>query len=150
MTALEKYLDDGANWQAQGVLAYLRYHLDAKSIVSKLTDTKDWKRPDFPYVEVGRFENFREQGYVLMVTFKGKRRNYAFFEHRNSDELVVFISNKISLNTPSIDDIYGDRGKYNYDMSFERGQIVECADDIMMDVEKFLAEIVMKGKYANV
>ena len=150
MTALEKYLDDGANWQAQGVLAYLRYHLDAKSIVSKLTDTKDWKRPDFPYVEVGRFENFREQGYVLMVTFKGKRRNYAFFEHRNSDELVVFISDKLTLNTPSIDDIYGDRGKYNYDMSFERGQIVECADDIMMDVEKFLAEIVMKGKYANV
>jgi hypothetical protein len=150
MTALEKYLDDGANWQAQGVLAYLRYHLDATSIVSKLTDTKDWKRPDFPYVEVGRFENFREQGYVLMVTFKGKRRNYAFFEHRNSDELVVFISDKLTLNTPSIDDIYGDRGKYNYDMSFERGQIVECADDIMMDVEKFLAEIVMKGKYANV
>ena len=150
MTTLEKYLDDGANWQAQGVLAYLRYHLDAKSIVSKLTDTKDWKRPDFPYVEVGRFENFREQGYVLMVTFKGKRRNYAFFEHRNSDELVVFISDKLTLNTPSIDDIYGDRGKYNYDMSFERGQIVECADDIMMDVEKFLAEIVMKGKYANV
>ena len=35
MTELEKYLDDGANWQAQGVLAYLRYHLDAKSIVSK-------------------------------------------------------------------------------------------------------------------
>ena len=150
MTALEKYLDDGANWQAQGVLAYLRYHLDATSIVSKLTDTKDWERPDFPYVEVGRFENFREQGYVLMVTFKGKRRNYAFFEHRNSDELVVFISDKLTLNTPSIDDIYGDRGKYNYDMSFERGQIVECADDIMMDVEKFLAEIVMKGKYANV
>ena len=150
MTTLEKYLDDGANWQAQGVLAYLRYHLDATSIVSKLTDTKDWKRPDFPYVEVGRFENFREQGYVLMVTFKGKRRNYAFFEHRNSDELVVFISDKLTLNTPSIDDIYGDRGKYNYDMSFERGQIVECADDIMMDVEKFLAEIVMKGKYANV
>ena len=124
MTALEKYLDDGANWQAQGVLAYLRYHLDATSIVSKLTDTKDWKRPDFPYVEVGRFENFREQGYVLMVTFKGKRRNYAFFEHRNSDELVVFISDKLTLNTASIDDIYGDRGKYNYDMRFERGELV--------------------------
>ncbi len=150
MTELEKYLDDGANWQAQGVLAYLRYHLDAKSIVSKLTDTKDWKRPDFPYVEVGRFENFREQGYVLMVTFKGKRRNYAFFEHRNSDELVVFISNKLSLNTPSIDDIYGDRGKFDHDMCFECGQIVECGEGIMMDVEKFLAEIVMKGKHANV
>lgn len=150
MTALEKYLDDGANWQAQGVLAYLRYHLDAKSIVSRLTDTKDWKVVDFPYVEIGRFENFREQGYVLMVTFKGKRRNYAFFEHRNSDELVVFISNKLSLNTPSIDDIYGDRGKYDYDMCFEQGQIVDCGEDIMMDVEKFLAEIIMKGKHANV
>jgi hypothetical protein len=62
----------------------------------------------------------------------------------------VFISNKLSLNTPSIDDIYGDRGKYDHDMCFERGQIVECAEDIMMDVESFLAEIVMKGKYAQV
>jgi hypothetical protein len=150
MTTLEKYLDDGANWQAQGVLAYLRYHLDAKSIVSKLTDTQDWKKYDFPIVEVGRFENCREQGYVLMVTFKGKRRNYAFFEHRNSDELVVFISDKLSINTPSIDDIYGDRGKYDHDMCFERGQIVECAEDIMMDVESFLAEIVMKDKHADV
>lgn len=150
MTELEKYLDDGANWQAQGVLAYLRYHLDTKSIVSKLTDTKDWKKYDFPIVEVGRFENCREQGYVLMVTFKGKRRNYAFFEHRNSDELVVFISNKLTINTPSIEDIYGDRGKYDHDMCFERGQIVECAEDIMMNVESFLAEIVMKGKHANV
>jgi hypothetical protein len=110
----------------------------------------DWKKYDFPIVEVGRFENCREQGYVLMVTFKGKRRNYAFFEHRNSDELVVFISDKLSTNTPSIDHIYGDRGKYDYDMCFERGQIVECAEDIMLNVEEFLAEIVMKGKYAEV
>ena len=57
MTKLENYLEDGANWQAQAVLAYLRYHLDAKSIVSKLTDTQDWKKYDFPIVEVGRFEN---------------------------------------------------------------------------------------------
>ena len=146
MTALEKYLDDGANWQAQGVLAYLRYHLDAKSIVSRLTDTKDWKVVDFPYVEIGRFENFREQGYVLMVTFKGKRRNYAFFEHRNSDELVVFISDKNSLNTPSIADIYGDRGKYDYDMCFEYGQIVECAESIIENIKSFLAELVTKDK----
>lgn len=144
MTRLEHYLEDGANWQAQAVLAYLRYHLDANSIVSKLTDTKDWKRYDFPYVEVGRFENCREQGYVLMVTFKGKRRNYAFFEHRNSDELVVFISDKLTINTPSIEEIYGDRGKFDHDMCFKRGQIVECAEDIMADVESFIAKIVLK------
>lgn len=147
MTRLENYLEDGANWQAQAVLAYLRYYLDAKSIVSNLTDTKDWKKYDFPIVNVGRFENCREQGYVLMVTFNGKRRNYAFFQHRNSDELVVFISDKLTLNTPSIDDIYGDRGKYDYDMCFERGQIVECAEDIMANLESFLAEIVMKDKH---
>jgi hypothetical protein len=85
-----------------------------------------------------------------MVTFKGKRRNYAFFEHRNSDELVVFISNKLTLNTPSIEDIYGDRGKYDHDMCFEYGQIIECAEGIMKNIEKFLAEIVMKGKYTEV
>lgn len=146
MTELEKYLDDGANWQAQAVLAYLRYHLDAKSIVSSLTDTKDWKRCDFPLVEVGRFENFREQGYVLMVTFKGKRRNYAFFEHRNSDELVVFISNKVTLNTPSIEDIYGERGKYDYDMCFDGGQIVECGENIIENIKSFLTEVGTKDK----
>lgn len=146
MTELEKYLDDGANWQAQAVLAYLRYHLDATSIVSRLTDTKDWKKVHFPCVEVGRFENFREQGYVLMVTFKGKRRNYAFFEHRNSDELVVFISDKFTLNTPSIEDIYGERGKYDYDMCFEYGQIVKCAEDIIENIKSFLTEVGIKYK----
>ena len=93
-------------------------------------------------VEVGRFENFREQGYVLMVTFKGKCRNYAFFEHRNSDELVVFISDKISLNTPSIADIYGDRGKYDYDMRFDCGQIVECGEGIIENIKSFLIEMI--------
>lgn len=146
MTRLENYLEDGANWQAQSVLAYLRYYLDAKSIVSNLTDTKDWKKYDFPIVNVGRFENCREQGYVLMVTFNGKRRNYAFFQHRNTDELVVFISDKLTINTPSIEDIYGERGKFDHDMCFERGQIVECAEDIMNDVESFLTEIVIKDK----
>ena len=142
MIELEKYLHDGANWQAQAVLAYLRYHLDAKSIVSSLTDTKEWKKYDFPLVEVGRFENFREQGYVLVVTFNGRCRNYAFFEHRNSDELVVFISNKVTINTPSIEDIYGDRGKYDHDMCFERGQIVECAEDIIKNITSFLIEMI--------
>ena len=53
MTELEKYLDDGANWQAQAVLAYLRYHLDAKSIVSSLTDTKEWKKMNFLGLRLG-------------------------------------------------------------------------------------------------
>ncbi len=56
---------------------------------------------DFPEIEVGRWENCREQGYVISA----KGLNIAFFEHRNSDEIHAVKFNGYFINTPSIHDI---------------------------------------------
>ena len=50
MTEIKSYLNDGANWQAQCVLSYVRSHLDL---------------PKSYNVEVGRYEKYREKGYVF-------------------------------------------------------------------------------------
>lgn len=136
MMDINYYLNDGANWQAQAVLAYLRNN----SIrVEDLTYDDEYKAN----IRVGRYENCREQGYVFTLLYKGIQRNYAVYEHRNSDSLIVLISNTFTINTPSIDDMYADKGenpsKYDYDKAFCYGQITECGDWILEDMYKTVA-----------
>ena len=138
MTNLEHYLHDGANWQAQAVLAYVR---------SQAFRVRECTKPLMidPEIEAGRFENCREQGYVFRLRIGVEiLKNYAVFEHRNSDSIVIFKSDSHSINTPGIDEIYGERGKYDYDHSFSYGQIVECGDVIIEDMENLVRDFVEK------
>ena len=69
------YLNDGANWQAQGVLAYLKsQHID---------------------INVTRYDNCREQGYIFFKRVsKGRKtyqKNVTVYEHRNSDALCIVV-----------------------------------------------------------
>jgi len=147
MTNIENYLHDGADWQAQAVLAYIR------NVQEYATEERDRKTPQRRNLfgsglKVGRFENCREQGYVLSVQLwaeetkdgEFKQRNWAFFEHRNSDELVVFKSDADTINTPTIDEIFGDRGKYDYDKSFSYGKILECGKYLLDEIRDFFTE----------
>ena len=98
MIDINNYMNDGAGWQAQAVLAYLKGNLgpilaDAYYKTSVM-------------VEVGRYENCREQGYVFTLRFHTKKqgciqRNYAVYQHRNSDSICVLISNTFTINTPT-------------------------------------------------
>ena len=129
MIGIESYMNDGANWQAQSVLAYIR----STWVYLKYASDKPVS------INVGRFENCREQGYVFTLHVDGKQaKHYAVYEHRNSDELIVLKQDGLSMNTPSVEFMFGGKGKYDYDKSFECGEIVPCGAWIMNDMEKII------------
>ena len=145
MIDIEKYMDDGANWQAQAVLAYLR------SLKNHAID-KTWNLEYHRYnaeFNVGRYENCREQGYIFSIQYKGEQRNYCVYEHRNSDDLCVVVFDGLTINTPTLDmvsDAMGDI-KWNYTKAFGCGQIMECGDYIIDDVKKWIDKIIEKKKH---
>ena len=138
MTLIENYMYDGANWQASAVLAYVR---EMSNVAVDKTWDKENKRPT-ARIYAGRYENCREQGYVISVCYKGNQRNYAVYEHRNSDEICVLISNKVTLNTPGIAEVWAD--KYDVDKYFEYGDILGCGEWIIKDIESYLDELIAK------
>lgn len=138
MINVEHYLQDGANWQAQAVLAYLRDQ--AFTIRENARDLNTE-----PIIEVGRFENCREQGYVFRLRLGIEiLKNYAVYEHRNSDNLIVLESTNNTINTPSIEEMFNGRDKWGYDKSFIYGQIIECGKYILEDMQNTLSEFVAK------
>lgn len=147
---LKNYMDDGANWQAQAVLAYLRSHNNWILDVSYDVNCKDF----LAELEVGRFENCREQGYVFTICFKGNAKNYTVYEHRNSDCLCVMVTDVLTINTPTLDQLFKSRekllkeehpneelDKYNmFNQEFSYGAIVMCGDWIVNDMKNTLKE----------
>ena len=111
MTNIYSYLNDGANWQAQCVLNYVRSHADLSN--------------DYA-IFVGRYENCREQGYVFTLTKRWEQLlHIAVYEHRNSDDLIVKSFKGTFINTPRAEDLNME-DKYDYDESFNVGNIVDC------------------------
>ena len=145
---IENYLNDGAGWQAQAVLAYLRGN------IYRLTGDKYYGRN--VTVEVGRYENCREQGYVFSLSFYGQsdgkpchiQRNYAVYQHRNSDQIIVLISNTFTINTPGIDEMWKDKGENprscDYDAGFAWDDIAGCAEWIIKDMDETLEKYLPK------
>lgn len=136
MTTIENYMNDGANWQAQAVLAYLRV---TKGNAIDKTWNKEFHKYDAS-VEVGRHENCREQGYIFSVRYKCEQRNYCVYEHRNSDDLCVVVFDSVTFNTPTLKmvcDAMGD-SKWNYTKAFPCGQIMDCGDYILNDMKKWI------------
>lgn len=144
MENLRNYLNDGAAWQAQCVLAILRAGYNV-NIILRPTLRKGYKGEYDKYdgdLSVGRYENCREQGYVFTIRYKGKQRNYAVYEHRNSDQLIVLISETPTLNTPSIEEMWRDKGgdasKFDYDRAYNEKDVYDCAMWIRDDMCKTL------------
>lgn len=137
MINVEQYMNDGANWQAQAVLAYIR------ALTFRVREANHNIITD-PEIEVGRYENCMEQGYVFRLIIGAETlMNYAVYEHRNSDQLIVLKSDRNTINTPSIDDMWNGReSKYDYDKCFSYGQIIECGEYILDDMECLIREFV--------
>ena len=124
MTNIYSYLNDGANWQAQCVLSYVRSHADLKEDYAIL---------------VGRYENCREQGYVFTLTKRWEQLlHIAVYEHRNSDDIIVKSFKGTFINTPRAEDL-NMKDKYDYDESFSVGNIVDCGKYV---VDTFENEII--------
>lgn len=139
MINIENYLDDGANWQAQCVLAYLRTIGILK--VQDLTWNEEKERYDGE-LRVGRCENCREQGYVFTLIYGIKQlAHFWVYEHRNSDALCVVEFEGYFINTPTIANI-PINDKYDITKDFACGEVIACGKWI---VER-IAELINKEK----
>lgn len=144
MINIENYMHDGANWQAQSVLAYMR-------VIKNNAIDKTWNKEFHKYdasVEVGRYENCREQGYIISVLYNGNQRNYCVYEHRNSDDLCVVVFDAVTINTPTNDIVFEAMkdSKWNYTKAFGYGEIVSCGDYIIEDMKEFINKVIESNK----
>jgi hypothetical protein len=124
-TSIFSYHSDGANRNAQAVLAILQGLL-CDGIEESWND--EFKRYDAD-IKVARWENCREQGYVISLTaprWDGSQLNIAFFEHRNSDNICAIKWHQFTLNSPTIDtaefgdECYSDKFDTSFDVSYDQ------------------------------
>lgn len=116
MIYLHEYAQDGAGHSARAVLAYLQMTFGDGIEESWNSEHKCYKA----IPRIGRWENCREQGYVIRMRGKTANRqiNIAWFEHRNSDEICAIIWEQSTINSPTIDTAeFGDVYKDKYDIS---------------------------------
>lgn len=120
MIDIKSYLNDGANWQAQCVLSYVRSHLDIP---------KTYK------VLAGRYENCREQGYVFTLCKDYiQLLHIAVYEHRNVDSLVIKTFRGQFVNTPRAEDLKMEN-KWDYDEDFPYGSVLDCGKMVVDNIE---------------
>jgi len=129
MTALEIYLCDGAEYQARATLAFLQ----GKSTIESSWDEKTSSYKAQP--TVARWENCREQGYVVMLrNEKRDQVNIAFFEHRNNDSITAVEWKQSTINSPTIETAqFGKTYKDKFDVSHSTryGEALEMAEWIL-------------------
>lgn len=133
---LQSYMQDGANHQARAVLCFLQ----GKGDIEDSWDEKYHTYQAQP--EVARWENCREQGYVVSMRSRDFKRqlNIAWFEHRNSDSICAVEWEQNTLNSPIIDTAqFGDVYKTKFDVSHSTRyrQAAEMADWIWSRLETF-------------
>lgn len=137
MINIKYYMEDGANWQAQCVLAYLRSN--GNSIVENLTWNKEQRRAEGE-LRVGRCENCREQGYIFTLIYKNKQLvHFWVYEHRNSDTLCVIEFDGSFINTPTIDNIPM-KDKYDTTKDFACGDVVKCGEWIVERIFEYIGK----------
>ena len=134
---IQHFMNDGANWQAQAVLAMVRHNIENAVYKAYNEKQKDYDC----FVKAARFYNCREQGYVISVTYNTKQKNYFFYEHRNSDDICVVMTDDYTLNPPTLADFCKKmKSSSDYDRSFSYGKIVECGNFILDNIMEFIEE----------
>lgn len=139
MTELKNYIQDGANYQARAVLMLIQGLLDEDC------DS---------YTTVARWENCREQGYVISASNKSYKNhlNICFFVHRNSDGLCSVKWFQRTINSPTIDTAkfigIGNKPVYKdkFDTSHE-SRYLECVDMAKWIVKELTQFINEEGDY---
>lgn len=140
MTNLKNYFNDGANENVQAVLCMLKYQM-GDGIESSWDDKYKRYSAD---VNVARWENCREQGYIVSLrNRKTKQLNIAFFEHRNSDKLCAVKWEQSSINSLTIEtaefgDVYKDKHDVSISFSYNKGY--ELAEWIKNELVNFWDE----------
>jgi hypothetical protein len=129
---------DGAGFQSQSVLAYLRYFI--RDGIEGSWDN-EWKRYRAD-IRVCRYDNCREQGYVVWLRSLDYKHqiNIAFYEHRNSDDICAVVSDVQTFNAPLLADILvAMEDKYDTAISVSVGRADEMAEWISGKLRDFWA-----------
>lgn len=143
MASLEHYLFDGACAQAHAVLAYLRDNMDDALDGTWNNSLMNWDAR----LDVGRYENCREQGYIFSVRHLGCQLNFAVYQHRNTDELCVIKFEYHSINTPDAIAVWENmKDKNDIDAKFDYFDIKNCGRYIVESIKDFLQEIKLKSE----
>ena len=146
LTNIEHYFCDGANYTIQAVMClckkiYLEYYEDYKQKCNIKDPCSPYNRP---VIMVGRYENCREQGYILTLMSSQCGRqiaHYAIYEHRNSDNICVNKFRGSFINTPNADVVWSGReSKYDYDQAFSYNEVWEAYEWLEEDIKAELAE----------
>lgn len=130
------YLQDGADAQSRAVLMLMQGYSpnDVKEIENGFIHKA--------FINVGRWENCREQGYILSMGSRVNKEqlNIIFFQHRNSDRIhaVKWLQNSLNIDTAKMGDIYKD--KYDTSFSVEAGNISEMCKWICQEFDFFWEE----------
>lgn len=135
MTPIKHYLQDGANRQARAVMCMLQDFSIESSWDSERRIYKAEPR-------IARWENCREQGYVITLWSENRKRLcIAFFEHRNSDSICAIKWEQEGINSPTIDTANFNgacyRDKWDVSKSVLAGGIAEMADWITEEMSKW-------------
>ena len=128
------YNSDDASYQAKCVLAIL----ESREGIDSSWNQEKGKYEAKPLV--ARWENCREQGYVIYMRNKrGNQINIAFFEHRNSDEIaaIKWIGN--TVNSPNLNDAIkeGYCSKWDINHSEKSGEFERMVDWILSELNRF-------------
>lgn len=129
---------DGADFQAQAVLAYVRYRIG--SGIERSWDAAYHRYSAEP--KVTRYDNGREQGYVVYLRSRDYQEqiNIAFYEHRNSDSIHAVLTNERTFNAPVKDDILKVMtDKYDTTQSVSVGDAAALAEWIVEQLNEFWA-----------
>jgi hypothetical protein len=130
---------DGADFQSRAVLEMVRYYL-GDGIESS------WNKEFHKYdaePRVTRFDNCREQGYVVFMRDRLRRNqiNIAFYEHRNSDSIYVQVNRNETFNAPTLGDITESMGnKWESAFSAGVGEVSKVAEFIVETLTEFWDE----------
>lgn len=133
---MHKYMQDGANYQARAVLAFLQVNDGIEA---------SWNDKLMCYesnIDIARWENCREQGYIVSMRDKThkKQLNIIFFEHRNGDSICAVKWKQMSMNSLTIDTAkFGNIYKDKYDTSYDvgHGEVFQMATWIWQQFEGF-------------
>jgi len=136
MFSIQHYMQDGAGYQARAILPIITRHCN---IESSWDDKYKYYRAE---VKVGRWENCREQGYVVMLrNDNGDQLNIAFYEKAGSDVIKISKWFQNTTNTPTFHDAMSHNAETK---CWEHGKFFEVAEWIVEELHAHWEEGVVK------
>lgn len=143
MLKIDSYMNDGADWQSQAILAYVRAHIYMAIDASYYEPANDY----IAKLRVGRYENCREQGYVFQISYEGttKIKNFCVYQHKNSERICILVNDTYTINTPTWEVMW--ENKDREDKDFQCGEIIECGKWLIDEMKKFVLECVKDDVY---